>query len=215
VSIKAKQVAGVTTLVVVVVAALSAYHLATLARLSLQDTASRGQMLAQAVFQRAGAVVAQGGADPYAALRADGGIRSILESISAYSENVTYAAIVNTDQVAVAHSFASLEGEPMAAQEDFAPLAAARRPHENSREPERRLRVGYVSPDFREHPVARFILPLFREHDRQQVEVFAYSDVAGADSVTGMLRNRVDHVTQRKTPLWHDPVERFGVQRCG
>ena len=125
-SIKAKQVAGVTTLVVVVVAALSAYHLATLARLSLQDTASRGQMLAQAVFQRAGDVVAQGGADPYAALRADGGIRSILESISAYSENVTYAAIVNTDQVAVAHSFASLEGEPMAAQEDFAPLAVAR-----------------------------------------------------------------------------------------
>ncbi len=112
-SIKAKQVAGVTTLVVVVVAALSAYHLATLARLSLQDTASRGQMLAQAVFQRARDVVAQGGADPYAALRADGGIRSILESSSAYSRNVTYAAIVNTDQVAVAHSFASLSGRSM------------------------------------------------------------------------------------------------------
>ena len=125
-SIKAKQVAGVTTLVVVVVAALSAYHLATLARLSLQDTASRGQMLAQAVFQRARDVVAQGGPDPYAALRADGGIRSILESSSAYSRNVTYAAIVNTDQVAVAHSFASLEGQSMAVQEDFAPLATAR-----------------------------------------------------------------------------------------
>ena len=52
-SIKAKQVAGVTTLVVVVVAILSAYHLASLARLSLEDTASRGQMLAQAIFQRA------------------------------------------------------------------------------------------------------------------------------------------------------------------
>ena len=125
-SIKAKQVAGVTTLVVVVVASLSAYHLVTLARLSLQDTASRGQMLAQAIFQRAKEVVGQGGADPYEALRADGGIRSMIESSTAYSPNVTYAAIVNKDGIAVAHNFASLEGEPMARQEDFAPLATAR-----------------------------------------------------------------------------------------
>ena len=51
-SIKAKQVAGVTSLVVGVVMALSAYHMATLARLSLEDTASRGQMLATAIFHR-------------------------------------------------------------------------------------------------------------------------------------------------------------------
>lgn len=124
-SIKAKQVAGVTTLVVVVVAILSAYHLASLARLSLEDTASRGQMLAQAIFQRAQDVVAQGAADPYAALRADGGMRSILESSSAYSPNVTYAAIVNNDQVAIAHSLASLEDLKIPEQEDFASLAKA------------------------------------------------------------------------------------------
>ena len=125
-SIKAKQVAGVTTLVVVVVAVLSAYHLATLTRLRVEETTSRGQMLAQAIFQSARDVVAQGGADPYAALRADGGLRTILESSSAYSPNVTYAAIVNNDQVAIAHSFVSLEGESMAEQEDFARLATAR-----------------------------------------------------------------------------------------
>ncbi len=124
--IKAKQVAGVTTLVVVVVAALSAYHLAILARLGLEDTASRGQMLAQAIFQRAKDVVAEGGTDPYASLRADGGIRSILESSSAYSGNVTYAAIVDKDHTAVACNFASLEGQPMASQEDFTKLATAR-----------------------------------------------------------------------------------------
>jgi protein O-GlcNAc transferase len=72
------------------------------------------------------------------------------------------------------------------------PLAAARRPHGNDREPGRRLRVGYVSPDFREHPVARFVLPLFREHDRDQVEVFAYSDATTPDVVTHLVRNRVD-----------------------
>src|SRR5688572_27413177 len=78
------------------------------------------------------------------------------------------------------------------AERHVAPLAAVRRPHANDRKPDRVLRVGYVSPDFREHPVARFILPLFREHDRQQVEVFAYSDVTSADPVTGMVRRYVD-----------------------
>lgn len=125
-SIKAKQVAGVTTLVVVVVAVLSAYHLAALTRLRVEETTSRGQMLAQAIFQSAKDVVAKGGADPYAALRADRGLRTILDSSSGYSRNVTYAAIVNNDQVAIAHSFVSLEGESMAEQEDFARLANAR-----------------------------------------------------------------------------------------
>jgi signal transduction histidine kinase len=124
-SIKAKQVAGVTTLVVVVVLVLSAYHLATLARLSLQETGARGDMLAQAIFQRARQVVAQGGADPYGALRADGGVRSILESSVGYSENVTYAAIVDKDGIAVAHLFPTLEGRPMTEQEELAPLVKA------------------------------------------------------------------------------------------
>jgi predicted O-linked N-acetylglucosamine transferase (SPINDLY family) len=78
------------------------------------------------------------------------------------------------------------------AERHVAPLAAGRRPHENGRDPERRLRVGYVSPDFREHAVARFVLPLFRQHDRKQVEVYAYSDVAKPDPTTNVLRNRVD-----------------------
>jgi predicted O-linked N-acetylglucosamine transferase (SPINDLY family) len=78
------------------------------------------------------------------------------------------------------------------AQRHVTPLAAARRPHQNAPEPDRRLRVGYVSPDFREHPVARFVLPLFREHDRHQVEVFTYSDAARPDPVTRLLRDQVD-----------------------
>src|SRR5688500_6211273 len=78
------------------------------------------------------------------------------------------------------------------AERHVAPLGATRRPHSNDRKPDRVLRVGYVSPDFREHPVARFILPLFREHDRQQVEVFAYSDVTLADPVTSWVRRHVD-----------------------
>ncbi len=117
-SIKAKQVAGVTSLVVAVVLALSAFHLATLARLSLQETASRGDMLAYAIYQRAHEVGVPG-ADIYAALRQDGGVRSILESSIGYSPNVTYAAIVDPNGIAVAHSFPSREGTQMAEQEDL------------------------------------------------------------------------------------------------
>ena len=109
-SIKSRQVAGVTSLVVVIVAALSAYHLATLARISLEETAARGDMLRQAIYQRAREVVPTA-KDPYDALQKDGGVRSLLESAFAYSENVTYAAIVNRDGIAVAHSRKSEEGQ--------------------------------------------------------------------------------------------------------
>ena len=57
------------------------------------------------------------------------------------------------------------------------PLAAQIRPHANDRTPDRTLRVGYVSPDFRAHPVGQMLLPLFANHDRRQVEVVAYADV--------------------------------------
>ena len=126
-SIKAKQVAGVTTLVVIVVAAMSAWHMATLARLSLQQTSSRAQLLKDAIFHRTAAVVnaTAGSGDPYAALQQDGGIRSILEASIGYSENVLYAAIVKPDGTVVAHSSPSLEGSHMADQEDFAPIVSA------------------------------------------------------------------------------------------
>lgn len=78
------------------------------------------------------------------------------------------------------------------AERHVKPLAAGRRPHGNDPDPERRLRVGYVSADFREHPVARFVLPLFRERDQRQVEVFAYSDATRPDRTTELIRSNVD-----------------------
>ncbi len=120
-SIKSRQVAGVTTLVVLVVIALSAYHLATLARFSLQESESRGELLKEAILQRAQAVV-PAAKDPYAALREDGGIRSLLQSSIAYSRNVMYAAIVNRDGMAIAHSIASEEGKPIPEQEDLSAI---------------------------------------------------------------------------------------------
>jgi protein O-GlcNAc transferase len=70
--------------------------------------------------------------------------------------------------------------------------------HTNDPAPERRLRVGYVSPDFRQHAQALFTLPLFAAHDRAQVEIFAYADVPRPDAVTQQVRQLCD--------AWRDAV---------
>jgi len=67
--------------------------MAAQARVRLEESDARGQLLARAIYQRAFAVIPDA-LDPYAALRDDGGVRAILES-SIYSKGVTYAAIVD------------------------------------------------------------------------------------------------------------------------
>jgi signal transduction histidine kinase len=109
--IKGKQVLGVTSIVGVVVVVLSVLHLARLASVSLDESRARAELLANAIYHRAQQVVV-GGADPLAALRADPGLRSILES-SWYSKNVMYAALVDVQGIAVAHADRSLEGQPL------------------------------------------------------------------------------------------------------
>ena len=100
-SIRAKQVLGVTALVGAVVTAMSVHTLAEQARVRLEESQARGQLLARAIYQRSRAVVPTA-ADPYAAIRDDGGLRAILES-SIYSQSVTYAAVVDPHGKVVAH----------------------------------------------------------------------------------------------------------------
>jgi signal transduction histidine kinase len=118
-SIKAKQVAGVTTLVVAVVAILSAYHLSTMSAFLLEETASRAELLSRALFQRTREVVREHPNDAYVALQADGGIRAILDSSIGYSDYVNYAAIADPSGIAVAHAFPAREGAPIDEQPDF------------------------------------------------------------------------------------------------
>lgn len=61
-------------------------------------------------------------------------------------------------------------------------------PFTNVRDPERRLRVGYVSPDFCGHVVAYFLLPILAHHDPAQVEVFCYAQVFDPDARTAQFR---------------------------
>lgn len=74
-----------------------------------------------------------------------------------------------------------------------APLKPSWRAHNNAADPERRLRVGYVSGDLRQHPVAHFIEPILAHHDKAVVEVFAYYNHDRHDAVTDRLAAYVDH----------------------
>ncbi|MFA7240578.1 MAG: tetratricopeptide repeat protein [Sulfuricellaceae bacterium] len=69
------------------------------------------------------------------------------------------------------------------------------RAHGNSRETGRRLKVGYVSPDFRRHSCRHFLEPLLAHHDKNAVEVYAYAELAREDEVTARYKGYVDHWT--------------------
>lgn len=66
------------------------------------------------------------------------------------------------------------------------------KPHTNSRDPGRRLRIGYLSPDFRAHSVAYFFEALLEKHDRRQFDIALYSDTARTDGVTRSMRAAAD-----------------------
>ena len=71
--------------------------------------------------------------------------------------------------------------------------------HENDRSPDRRLRIGYISPDFYGHAECFFIFPLLQSHNRQNFEIHCYSSVRSPDKATQLLKSCTD--------LWHDVAE--------
>jgi protein O-GlcNAc transferase len=70
------------------------------------------------------------------------------------------------------------------------PMKRLFRPHANDGSPDRRLRVGYVSPDFWDHVVGRNLIPLFECHDRRDFEVLCYAGVMRPDPLTERFRQR-------------------------
>jgi len=77
-----------------------------------------------------------------------------------------------------------------------APLRASWRPHQNTREPDRPLRIGFVSPRFTAHPVTRFSVRLFENLDRAQFHTTCYSDTPDSDAMTARV--------QASTSVWCD-----------
>jgi predicted O-linked N-acetylglucosamine transferase (SPINDLY family)/GT2 family glycosyltransferase len=79
--------------------------------------------------------------------------------------------------------------------------------HANDPDPDpgRRLRVGYVSPDFRNHAVAFFLQPILAHHDPAAVEVFCYAEVPAPDARTAELR-RLAHQWRDTAGLSHEEL---------
>lgn len=74
-----------------------------------------------------------------------------------------------------------------------APPEPARTSHPNSPDPDRRLRVGYISPDFRMHSAAYNFEPVLDGRDPQRVEIYGYGNIARPDGVTDRLKSKFDH----------------------
>lgn len=99
------------------------------------------------------------------------------------------------------------------AQKYANPLGDNSLPHGNTRDPERRLRIGYVSADLRRHPVSYFIDPILARHDRSKVEVFCYFNHPNGDEITDKLRRLCDH--WRDIPTLSDQDAAAMIRRDG
>lgn len=67
---------------------------------------------------------------------------------------------------------------------------------DNPRNPDKRLRVGFVSGDLREHAVAHFVEPIWRALDRDAIEIVAYATHPAEDARSAELKRLAD--------AWHN-----------
>lgn len=105
--------------------------------------------------------------------------------------NLHYLPNLSPEQVWAEHRNFGRQFEPH--------YAHLRRPFSNVPNPNRTLRVGYVSADFRRHSVAFFLEPVIERHDRSQIQPYCYSSVLRPDRLTHRFQEMV-------YPGWRDIV---------
>jgi predicted O-linked N-acetylglucosamine transferase (SPINDLY family) len=79
------------------------------------------------------------------------------------------------------------------AERHAGPLTNSQTPHRVLAKAKSRLRIGYVSGDFRDHPVAYFLEPILAAHNHERFEIFCYADVPQPDATTQRLKGYADH----------------------
>ena len=121
-SLRTKQIAGVTALVGLVTILLSLWYLSSLASIQIRESQARAELLSSAIYQRIVGYVAAGN-DPYT-LQMDGGLQSILQA-SLYDDAVLYAAVVEPDGKILAFWDAANVGQTLSAAEDLGELVNA------------------------------------------------------------------------------------------
>jgi len=73
------------------------------------------------------------------------------------------------------------------------PLAALIKPFLNDRASQRKLKIGYISPDFHQHVVSHFVEPILAHHNHQQFDIFCYYTNLKIDKITKHLQQYADH----------------------
>lgn len=77
--------------------------------------------------------------------------------------------------------------------------SALRNEYANDRDPDRRLRIGYVSPRFRVSSAAFLLLPVLERHDPEELEFFCYAEQDADDEVTVRIRSRATGWTDTRS----------------
>jgi predicted O-linked N-acetylglucosamine transferase (SPINDLY family) len=132
------------------------------------------------------------------ALRSQG---RLTEAITCYQRALTLnpsamtqSALVLTLNCAVDYDGATIFAEHQKFDEHYAkPLASSMTLPGNERSSGRRLKIGYVSPDFRKHSVAYFMAPILAHHNHDQFEIFCYYHDTKIDDMTRRFQQYADH----------------------
>lgn len=102
-----------------------------------------------------------------------------------------HSSLINTLHYAANIAESEITSECRLWQQRHAPPTIVR-DAEHSRDAGR-LRVGYLSPDFRSHAIALFFYPILKGHNRSNIEIFAYSNVSKADATTAKIKAVAEH----------------------
>ncbi|MBF0625548.1 MAG: tetratricopeptide repeat protein [Magnetococcales bacterium] len=109
-----------------------------------------------------------------------------LSTLSSYLFALNYSDHHRLDQVAARHHhYGALA---MARVRTLPPAPPLRDP-----DPARPLRIGYLSPDFYQHPVGMLIAPILAHHDRTAFQAFCYSHGPKRDDLTRRIQAAADH----------------------
>ena len=73
------------------------------------------------------------------------------------------------------------------------PLQKKWKPFTQTKTPKSKLKIGYVSPDFKDHSIKNFLMPVLAHHDHQKFEIYAFVELKKADLVTQKYKSYVDH----------------------
>jgi signal transduction histidine kinase len=112
-SARARELLGLTLVVLLVVAVATAAHLATLARLTLGSAADEGRLLSRQLLHQAAHVLQAAGTTGPATFREDPSLRALLDGLVGYSRVVVYGAIVDANGRTLLHSDPTLQGRAL------------------------------------------------------------------------------------------------------